>query len=664
MASRSDIEAGNAFLRLFLKDDMTKALSRSLSNVGKSLSSAGKQVAAVGAGVAAAGSAMLAPLVGAVSHFAAFGDQLDKMSKRTGIAAPALAEFGFAAEQSGTNLEKVENAIRKMQKTIGDADRGLSTAVDGLDALGLSAAKLEGMSPEDQFQLISDRLRTIEDPTKRAAAAMEVFGSRTGTALLPMLDELKELREEARDLGIVPSEKQVEDAAKVTDALNRIKRSVGAVAFEIGASLADSVLDLAESAKKIIQTVRVWVKENIGLVKTFAAVAVGLIAAGTAISILGSGLIFAGFALQGLAAIVGLLGSALAFVLSPIGLLTAALVGGVVAWARYTESGKSAVSAIRDRFGELFTIAKETIGGISDALMAGDIALAGQIAFAGLKIAALKALDAISGLIGETLTVIAGQILSGDLSGAWATTVDSMTSMWMTFNEGLVSITTGMADSIIGVWEKVVTFIAQKIIDVASLPGFNTLFKFVSGVDLRHEIKRGKKLGNNDPLGQAKQFASDDITGQADAARALNEQARSDARQRNDEAAKALAGNVAEGMSDLMFGTILAEGELAALTAKAKKAKDAAAKGGSKSKGEGGEGETTAGIVGGMKNLVTFSAEAAIAAGFQSRSPEMRMLSETEKARKEAHEDAMKLIESDEKIIKAVEGIGLGLVHG
>ena len=664
MASRGDIEAGRAFLRLFLKDDMTKALSRSLGNVGKSLSSAGKQVAAVGAGVAAAGSAMLAPLVGAVSHFAAFGDQLDKMSKRTGIAAPALAEFGFAAEQSGTNLEKVEKAIRKMQKTIGDADRGLSTAVDGLDALGLSAAKLEGMSPEDQFQLISDRLRTIEDPTKRAAAAMEVFGSRTGTALLPMLDELKELREEARDLGIVPSEKQVEDAAKVTDALNRIKRSVGAVAFEIGASLADSVLELAESAKNIIQTVRSWMKENIGLVKTFAAVAVGLIAAGTSISILGGGLIFAGFALQGLAAIVGLLGSAFAFLLSPIGLFTASLVGGVAAWARFTESGKSAVSAIRDGFGELFIIAKETIGGISDALMAGDIALAGQIAFAGLKIAVLKALDAISGLIGETLTVIAGQILSGDLSGAWATTIDSMTSMWATFNEGLVSITTGMADSIIGVWEKVVTFIAQKILDLASLPGFNTLFKFVSGVDVRAEIERGKNLGNNDPLGQAKQFTADDITGQADAARALNEQARSDARQRNDEAAKALAGNVAEGMSDLMFGAILAEGELAALTAKAKKAKDEAAKGGSKSKVEGGEDETTAGIVGGMKNLVTFSAEAAIAAGFQSRSPEMRMLSETEKARKEAHEDAMKLIESDEKIIKAVESIGLGLVHG
>jgi len=128
MPTKRELEAGRAFLRLFLKDDMTKALARKLAGAGATLESTGQKVAATGAGIAAAGATILAPITTAVQHFASAGDELDKMSQRTGVAAPALAELGFAAEQSGVQLSDVEQNVRRMQKTIGDAERGLSTA--------------------------------------------------------------------------------------------------------------------------------------------------------------------------------------------------------------------------------------------------------------------------------------------------------------------------------------------------------------------------------------------------------------------------------------------------------------------------------------------------------------------------------------------------------
>jgi len=66
MAGRQDIEAGRAFVRLFLKDDMTRNLQRSLGNVGTQLRETGAQVAGVGVKILAAGSALAAPFVASI----------------------------------------------------------------------------------------------------------------------------------------------------------------------------------------------------------------------------------------------------------------------------------------------------------------------------------------------------------------------------------------------------------------------------------------------------------------------------------------------------------------------------------------------------------------------------------------------------------------------
>jgi hypothetical protein len=58
-----------------------------------------------------------------------------------------------------------------------------------------------------------------------------------------------------------------------------------------------------------------------------------------------------------------------------------------VAWARYTASGRAAISYLSARLGEFLAFGREVFGGIADALMAGDLALAGRVAMAGLMVA-------------------------------------------------------------------------------------------------------------------------------------------------------------------------------------------------------------------------------------------------------------------------------------
>ena len=75
---------------------------------------------------------MLAPLVASAKLFIGYGDQVAKMAKRTGLSVEALSELQYAAGQSGVEVATLENGLRRMQRSIYDAGRGLSTATDGL----------------------------------------------------------------------------------------------------------------------------------------------------------------------------------------------------------------------------------------------------------------------------------------------------------------------------------------------------------------------------------------------------------------------------------------------------------------------------------------------------------------------------------------------------
>ena len=249
MAGKADVQAGGAFVRLFLKDEMTKQLGKSLSTAGKNLS--------------IAGAAIVAPLIASAKSFANFGDQLDKMSGRTGIAAGELAAYGFAAEQSGSSLDEFENNIRRAQRSIGDLANGSGAMVDAFGQLGLTLADLQGLSPDKQFDLIAERIAAIEDPTMRAAAATKLFG-RSGTSMLPMLENLRALKQEARDLGIVPDEAEVKRAAELTDAFNRMKRVVGAIMFNAGAALADDIEKGLLKVQQVARSTAEWVAAEVG----------------------------------------------------------------------------------------------------------------------------------------------------------------------------------------------------------------------------------------------------------------------------------------------------------------------------------------------------------------------------------------------------------------
>ena len=236
------IEAGKAFVKFVLDD---KGVESKLQSI------AGKFRKFGAIGLAATGP-ILAGFAAAATTFSNAGDRLDKMSKRTGIAVESLSELDHAAAASGTSLETIEKAAAELQK--------------------------KGIDPR-RFDEIADSIAAIENPTARAQAAMEAFGTKTGRALLPLLSDLPQLRDEARRMGLVMSTDNANAAAKLNDAFGLVKEQLMAMTIQIGAAIAGPLTNFLSWASQALAWVIEFVRENPKLVAAIAAITVGIAAA-------------------------------------------------------------------------------------------------------------------------------------------------------------------------------------------------------------------------------------------------------------------------------------------------------------------------------------------------------------------------------------------------
>jgi len=331
-------------VELFTDD---KRLVRGLRAAERKLKAFGASVRNMGLKMAGLGAVVLGPMLAAAKAFSSMGDQVAKMAKRTGLSVETLSELRFVASQTGTEFESLENGFRRMQRSIYDAGRGLSTAKDALADLGLTYKDLEGLSPEEQFKKLADSLGQISDPTKKAAIAMTLFG-RTGTNLLPMFAQgskgIEALQQKARALGLTMSGEDAKAAEDFTDAMDALWKVVKMGVFQVGAALAPALQQLAGIFTSIAIKAKSWIEANRQVVVSVAKIAAMVLAGGVALMALGTAISLAGTVLGGLATV-------LAFVLSPLGLVIAAVVALGAVLIKATGSGGKAVEWLGKAFG-------------------------------------------------------------------------------------------------------------------------------------------------------------------------------------------------------------------------------------------------------------------------------------------------------------------------
>ena len=316
------------------------------------------------------------------------------------------------------------------------------------------------LTPDQQFELLSDRISKIKDPAIRAATAMEIFG-KTGTALLPMMQDgakgIEEFKQQARALGLVINNEDSKAAATFGDTLDTLWGVLKVGVFAIGSALAPLLQDLATSAIRVTKVISDWVRQNKDLIVNLFKIAAGVAAAGAVLVVLGTLISGVGAAfgvaasiITGLGTALGVIGTAITALLSPIGLVAAAVVGLGGYLLYVSGAGSEALQWLSDAFSALKDDALAAWQGIGDALAAGDLALAAKILWLTLRMEWQKgvaflqehwlafkefflsvATDAFYGVVGLLIDAWAG------LQTAWVETTTFLADAWTVFTSGL-----------------------------------------------------------------------------------------------------------------------------------------------------------------------------------------------------------------------------------
>lgn len=260
MASRS---LGSLTLDLLLKlggfeqgmDKAARLTDKRMREIEKSASRAGKILGtaiAAGAGIAAA--ALIASTKAAIDN----ADAIRDMSIRVGISTETLSAYGYAAKQTGTDIDELGKGLLRLSKNAAAALDPKSRQANLFEALGVDVKDAEGnlVSLQKIVPQVADAFSQLEDGTTKTALSLELFG-RSGANLTEFLnqggDGLDDFRKKAEELGIVISQDTADAADEFNDLLGDIKVQASGLGLSIAQQLLPSLIEAARDFSDLVK---------------------------------------------------------------------------------------------------------------------------------------------------------------------------------------------------------------------------------------------------------------------------------------------------------------------------------------------------------------------------------------------------------------------------
>jgi len=175
-------------------------------------------------------------------------DEIQKLNLRLGASTEALSEYRHVMDISGVSFNAFTKGLQNMVDKVSDAAMGTGEAALALKQLGINAQQLNQLAPEDQFEIIAEALSKVTVAGDKTRIAMDLFGGR-GVSLLQSMQNgakgIRELRDEAKGLGLSLSVDQVNAAADANDAMVRLKGAFSGLAMQVALGVAGPLEDFA-----------------------------------------------------------------------------------------------------------------------------------------------------------------------------------------------------------------------------------------------------------------------------------------------------------------------------------------------------------------------------------------------------------------------------------
>lgn len=298
---------------------------------GRKIESAGQKLRGVSAAAAAASVAL-----GGISVKAGrTADDLNTLSKQTGISTQELQMYAASADLVDVSVEDMARAHQRLKKAMLS-----SSNAKYFQELGVETKNADGSMRDinDVFNDTIKALGSMEDETRRDAVAMALMG-RSATNLNPLIEDggrtYEKVSKMMKKYGLEPvSQKDLDRANEFNDAIDTIKLLITQAVQIIGTKIAGYLVPMMDKLVKKVAKFAEWLGGLSGETLSKIMAVLGAIALiSPALTLVGKTMQMVGKVMQNITTIVGGLSKAMTFLAAnPIVLVIAAIVALVAAF--------------------------------------------------------------------------------------------------------------------------------------------------------------------------------------------------------------------------------------------------------------------------------------------------------------------------------------------
>jgi len=306
-----------------------QAVSDKFKSVGDSLTKAGDAMKPI----SAAGAATVAALGALSVKSGAAADDLNTLSKVTGMSTEELQKYSVSADLVDVSVEALAKANQKLRKNMYSAANGSKSQTEAFEKLGISVTDSNGnlRDSDEVFQEAITALGKMTNETERDALAMTLMG-KSATELNPLIADQGETYKQVSDtlkkynLDYVDQE-TLDKANAFNDSLDTMK-AIGTVALQnVGSQLAGYLAPALEKVVDLFGRFAEWLGNLNPKVLAVVGVIASVVAGIAPVLIILGKLAFAISSITGLMASAGLSIGAIA---TPVG-IAIGVIGALIA---------------------------------------------------------------------------------------------------------------------------------------------------------------------------------------------------------------------------------------------------------------------------------------------------------------------------------------------
>lgn len=337
--------------------------SQKMADFGSAVTKAGESLK----GVSMVAGAIDVALAGLSVKAGQSADDLNTLSKVTGIGTDELQEYKLSADLVDVSVEAIAKSQQKLKKNMLGALDGTNDQAQYFADLGINIQNADGSlrNASDVFDETIEALGKMENETERDAIAMALMG-KSATELNPLIEDGGETYKKVADimanngLDIVDQE-TLDKANQFNDALDTIKLTGMATLSTIGTQLAGYLAPAMEKVSEVLGKVFGWLSQLDPEVLAIIGIIAGVVAT------LAPLLITVGKIATGISSIMALmstlgvsLGAIGGAILPVIGIVAGLIAVGVLLYKNW-DTIKEKATQLKDWVVEKWTSLKDTV---------------------------------------------------------------------------------------------------------------------------------------------------------------------------------------------------------------------------------------------------------------------------------------------------------------